>query len=269
MSCPNFPRPHDLPASARKRLTYAVAGSLVSLLGAPACAEKPPALPIDIAPDKAYRGQPAQEDLGVAPGAVPDWSKTAAASGVTIRNAPASVRIIPEPRESYRMDVYLAGGLDHPLIPRFEAGEDRLIFDGGFSEEIPLCQRQDAAPEAPAYLIVLRTPRDLSLHLQDAVTAEVDSAQTLSLAVSDCAQVQAGLIEGQADLTLTDNSRVSISRVGGKLRTNATDEAEIRAGRIGGDLEVRLAGSALMGADLVGGNVIQNISESASLSVPD
>ena len=202
-------------------------------------------------------------------------SASHAAPELTVRNAVAILKVIPEDRADIAIEIANPGMLTTPTV-RLDGSE--LVIDGGIStRRIQNCGRTPTEFSAEvrgigvvgptqAPVITARVPKNVKLTTSGAVSASVGPAAAAELELSGCGDVSVGDVAGVLKVDTSGS---------GDVTTGAAQSAEISSagsgdsivGVVAGKVEISLAGSGSATVASGGGPLDVSIAGSGDVSV--
>lgn len=201
-----------------------------------------------------------------------------AGTELRVRNAVATLKVIPEDRADFAIEIANPGTLTTPSV-RID-GED-VIVDGGISHRrIRNCRNVNgvastevsgvgsvSAAQAPT--ITVRAPRNLNVSVGGAVQSEIGPSTSAELSFAGCGDAKVGDVAGalqldasgsgdivagasqSATISLAGSGDTSVGAVGGALEVDLAGSGGVIAASAAGPLEISIAGSG--GVEVGGG----------------
>jgi len=192
-----------------------------------------------------------------------------AVRGVTVRDAAALVRVVPEERADVAVSVVNPGPLPAPSV---RVSRGRLLIDGQLRRQIRSCRvrgsdfevvtsRQGRLSVAQLPTIELRVPREADLSAGGAVRLHVAPAQSARVRLDGCGDADIVRVDeeaeiavsGAADLRLYEAGSAEISMAGGGdvvvgvvregLRLSIAGAGDFTAARADGPTNIAVQGA--------------------------
>jgi len=197
-------------------------------------------------------------------------SKTFAATALSIRNAVAVLKVIPEDRADISIEITNPGRLTTPTV---RTDDDRVVISGGISgNRIRDCSGAQgslsvsvrgvgevSAAEMP--VITARVPRDVKLSVSGAVDTSVGPGGGAELEFAGCGNALVGDITGKLEVESSGSGDVQAGTAA-SVSISSAGSGNVTVGAVAGDMEVSLAGSG--GATLAAANGALDISIAGS-----
>jgi len=185
------------------------------------------------------------------------------ADQLIIRNAPAIVEIIAEPRATYAIDVF--PGADRPsgITPAIIREGPRFVFDGGYAAGPNLCTGEASERDSAPYLLRVRVPMTADIQLKDSLLVTISETPSGSIALGDCVIADLTAVPNTLDMTLADEARASVGSVDGQLTLSMTDEASFSAAAVIGVTDMDMIDSTRADFETVIGKLTGNLRASS------
>lgn len=195
-------------------------------------------------------------------------------SELKIRNAVAILKVIPEDRSDFAVEIANPGTLATPTV-KVDGGD--VIIDGGISHRRTSCRNEGGAKvfqvsgvgavsAAQAPTITVRAPRDLNVSVAGAVDSDIGASTSATLSFSGCGASKVGDVADALEIDASGSGDV----VAGAARSatiSIAGSGDTRVGAIGGALEVDLAGSGGVTAASAAGSLEISIAGSGGVTV--
>lgn len=191
----------------------------------------------------------------------------AQAASVEIRDAVARVTVIPEDRSDVRVEVTAP----NPRLPlTIRAVGDRTVIDGDLDRRIRDChgrgERQKIrvrgvgdVSRADTPQVVIRTPRNVEVSADGAVSGVIGRSSTVSLSNSGCSSWTVADVAGRA--TIRESGAGSV-RMGAaeSLEVDISGAGSVHATRIRNGMDAELSGAGGVSVDELYGPVSADVS---------
>lgn len=207
-----------------------------------------------------------------APTAVP--AAVFAGDELKIRNAVAILKVIPEHRTDFSVEIANPGLLANPTV-RIEG--DEVIVDGGIgSRRIRNCRRDGQfhaevsgigvinAAQAP--VVTVRAPKALHVSVSGAVESEFGPSSAAELSFAGCGSAKVGDVAGALEIDSSGSGNVTAGAAQ-SATVSIAGSGDTTLGAVSGGLEVDVAGSGGVTAATVAGPVEVSIAGSGGATV--
>lgn len=148
---------------------------------------------------------------------------SAQAGSVELRDAVIRVTVVPENRSDVRVEI-VRPNPDLPLTVRTEG--DRTVVDGDLRRRIRDCHGDRVSVRGVGRVtfdempqVVIRTPRDVSISANGAVTGQIGRSGSLDLSNSGCSRWTIADVAGNAEIHESG---------AGSVRMGASDHLEVK-----------------------------------------
>jgi hypothetical protein len=195
-------------------------------------------------------------------------------SELQIRNAVAVLKVIPEDRTDFAVEIVNPGVLATPTV-KVDGGD--VIVDGGISHRRASCRTEAGAKMfqvsgvgavalAQAPTITVRAPRDLKVSIGGAVDSDIGASTSAELSFSGCGDSKIGDVAGALEIDASGSGDIAAGAArSAKISVAGSGDATV--GAIGGALEVDLAGSGGVTAASAAGPLEISIAGSGGVTV--
>lgn len=186
------------------------------------------------------------QQVGVAPGRLAP--RAYAAGGVTIRNAAAVLRVVPEDRADVSVEITNPGGAPMPVVT-LAAG--RVDIDGRLQGRVINCGRlgfvsllgYGGLERMRLPVITVRTPRAVDLNVDGAVWSDVAAAQSVTIQADGCGDTVIANVAGPLTLRHRGSGDTRAAALGA-ADIDLAGSGDVELGAVSGATNIDIAGSA-------------------------